>query len=81
MTNHAFCMRNPPKLEITDNDKIYSFQEKIITQLVEQYDTECAHSIAKALVDAGCTTVFIFDRKWLFDAIQEKIERDREINK
>lgn len=77
MNEYAFCMRKQPKVEITDGGVI-TFTEKIITQLVEQYDTECAHSIAKALVDAGCTTVFIFDKKWLFDAIQEKVERDKE---
>lgn len=76
MSDHYFAVRKPP--ETTLENGVFKFNEKIITQLVDKYDSDCARSIAKALVDAGCTTVFIFDKKWLLDAIQEKVERDKQ---
>lgn len=75
MNDHAFCYREPPTPEFDGG--AMRFHEKIITELVDDYDAKCAESIAKALTEAGCTTAFIFDRKWLLDAINEKVERDK----
>lgn len=65
-------------LEVTYMDRtIMEYVRKAAVKLVEDFDNMIADGIIQELKREGCTDLYVLDRKFILDAISEKLARER----
>lgn len=69
---------NPLKLDIVDSpvsDIMFEIANKIRAKAVEA-DTAIYEAIVKEAIKDGVSDLYILDKKFIFEAIREKMERE-----
>lgn len=59
-----------------DPDYIYQITEKIYADTVNLHDKAIVDACIKAAEEAGFTQLYLLDRRFVLDALREKLERD-----
>lgn len=80
---HFKFKSNLMKLDITDLDDggaIYSITSKIAAGITDTTDKTIMDAIVRAAEENGVSDLYILDKQFVFDAIREKMERERRKN-
>lgn len=76
--NSPLMLLHPNDVEIKDiGDSLYSVTHKLQTELIEAEEKNIVDAICAAAKEAGVTDLYLLDKKFIFEAIQEKQERER----
>lgn len=70
---------NPFKLDVVENpgmDVMYEITNKIWVKLIEEQEEAIHQAIVKEAVKDGVSDLYILDKKFVFDALREKMERE-----
>ena len=69
---------NPLHFELVDSDECYigNLAGMINAKLIEYQDMVIHEAIVKEAIKDGVSDLYILDKKFIFDAIREKMERE-----
>ena len=77
---HYTLKSNPPKLDIHETDDggaIYEITNKILAKIIDAQEEAIVDAVIQAAIEEGISDLFILDKKFVLDALKEKLERDR----
>ncbi len=74
---HHYVLRQPFHTEDIIN-QTYTIEMEICAKVVDLAEAACVEAAIEAAMDAGVTDLYLMDRRFVIDALVEKMQRERE---